>query len=129
MATGADEMVRWTTPVKEFMRTAVADTVVGGVEIDAGQAAYLAYASANRDESVFEDPFRFDLSRSPNPHLGFGTGPHFCMGAQLARMELRIFFGEFMRAVESVDLAGRPAFASTLQTGGLKHLPITYKMA
>ena len=77
---------------------------------------------------MFEEPFRFDLSRSPNPHLGFGIGPHFCMGAQLARMELRIFFTEFMRAVDSVELAGPPVFASTLQTGGLKHLPISYNM-
>ncbi len=78
-------MIRWVTPVKEFMRTASEDAVVGGTEIAAGQSFYLAYLSANRDESVFDDPFRFDVGRQPNKHLAFGFGPHFCLGAQLAR--------------------------------------------
>jgi cytochrome P450 len=86
--TAVEEMIRWTTPVKEFMRTATGDTMIGGIPITAGQSVYLAYASGNRDTGAFADPFRFDVSRTPNNHLGFGVGVHFCLGAALARMEI-----------------------------------------
>ena len=87
----ADEMVRWASPVIHFIRTATEDTEVGGKAIKAGDSLVLFYPSANRDEDVFDDPFAFRVDRDPNPHLGFGVGEHFCLGAGLARMELRVF--------------------------------------
>ena len=88
MATAIEEMIRWTTPVKEFMRTAAEDTTVRGVPIAKGESVYLAYVSGNRDEEVFDEPFRFDVGRDPNKHVAFGYGVHFCLGAALARMEM-----------------------------------------
>lgn len=129
MPTAVEEMIRWVSPVKEFMRTAAEDTVVGGTKVAAGQSVYLAYLSANRDDEVFDDPFRFDVGRDPNHHLAFGIGPHFCLGAQLARMETRVLFAELVRRVKSVELAGAPASSSTIFVGGLKRLPIRYQMA
>jgi cytochrome P450 len=128
LTTGVEEMIRWVTPVKEFMRTASEDAVVGGTEIAAGQSLYLAYLSANRDESVFDDPFRFDVSRQPNKHVAFGFGPHFCLGAQLARMETRALFAELLPRLESIELAGPPASSATVFVGGLKSLPIRYRL-
>ncbi|HUN32670.1 MAG TPA: cytochrome P450, partial [Trebonia sp.] len=92
LPTAVDEMIRWVTPVKEFMRTASADTVLGGVPIAKGESVLLSYPSANRDDQVFSDPFRFDVGRDPNHHLAFGFGAHYCLGAALARMETRALF-------------------------------------
>lgn len=128
MATAVEEMIRWTTPVKEFMRTATADTAVRGVPIAAGESAYLAYVSGNRDEEVFDGPFRFDIARTPNRHLAFGAGVHFCLGAALARMEISSFFSELIPRLDSIDLAGKPELAHTLFVGGLKHLPIRHRV-
>jgi cytochrome P450 len=126
-ATAVEEMLRGVTPVKEFMRTATEDRVVGGETIPAGDALYLAYLSANRDEAVFEDPFRFDVGRMGNRHLSFGHGVHFCLGAHLARLELRIFFEELLARVDHLDYAGTPSRSATLFVGGLKHLPVSYR--
>jgi cytochrome P450 len=123
-----EEMIRWVTPVKEFMRTATEDRTVGGVTIPGGDAVYLAYLSANRDEDVFEDPFRFDVGRPDNKQLAFGYGVHFCLGAHLARLELRIFFEELLARVGDLQLAGEPARSATVFVGGLKHLPVSYRM-
>ncbi len=128
MGTAVEEMIRWTTPVKEFMRTATADTEIRGVPIASGESVYLAYVSANRDEEIFEDPFRFDVSRDPNKHLAFGYGVHFCLGAALARMEMNSLFTELLPRLESVELAGEPKLAATTFVGGLKHLPIRYSL-
>jgi len=128
LATAAEEMIRWVTPVKEFMRTATADTHVGGVPIRQGQALLLSYPSANRDEEVFDDPFRFDVGRDPNRHLAFGFGVHLCLGAALARMETRAFFAELLPRLESIELAGQPEWTATTFVGGLKHLPIRYSL-
>jgi cytochrome P450 len=128
LPTAADEMIRWVTPVKEFMRTAAADTEVGGVPLKQGQAVLLSYPSANRDEDVFDDPFRFDVGRDPNRHLAFGFGVHLCLGAALARMETRAFFAELLPRLESIELAGRPEWTATTFVGGLKHLPIRYTL-
>ena len=92
LPTAVDEMIRWTSPVKHFMRTATQDHVLRGRTIRAGEDVLLSYWSANRDEDVFPDPFRFDVGRTPNKHLAFGFGAHFCLGALLARMELRALF-------------------------------------
>src|SRR5258708_9748889 len=124
LPTAADEMIRWVTPVKEFMRTAAADAEVGGVPVKQGQAVLVSYPSANRDEDVFDDPFRLDVGRDPNRHLAFGFGVHLCLGAALARMEARAFFAELLPRLESIELAGRPEWTATTFVGGLKHLPI-----
>jgi cytochrome P450 len=128
MPTAVEEMIRWTTPVKEFMRTAAADTTVRGVPIAAGESVYLAYVSGNHDEEVFEDPFRFNVAREPNKHLAFGCGVHFCLGAALARMEMNSLFGELLPRVNSIQLAGEPELSATTFVGGLKHLPIKYSL-
>jgi cytochrome P450 len=128
LGTAVEEMIRWTTPVKEFMRTATADTEVRGVPIAKGESVYLAYVSGNRDEEVFTDPFRFDVGRDPNKHLAFGYGVHFCLGAALARMEMASLFGELIPRLESIELAGTPELSRTVFVGGLKHLPIRYTL-
>jgi len=128
LPTAADEMIRWVTPVKEFMRTASADTALGGVPIAQGQSVLLSYPSANRDEDVFSDPFRFNVGRDPNRHLAFGFGAHYCLGAALAKMETRALFAELLPRLESIELAGVPKWTATIFVGGLKHLPIRYKL-
>ncbi|BDY29895.1 MULTISPECIES: cytochrome P450 [Mycolicibacterium] len=128
MGTAVEEMIRWSTPVKEFMRTATEDTSVRGVPIAKGESVYLAYVSGNRDEDVFADPFRFDVARDPNKHLAFGYGVHFCLGAALARMEMNSLFSELLPRLESIELAGKPELSATTFVGGLKHLPIRYSL-
>ena len=128
MPTAVEEMIRWATPVKEFMRTAAEDTTVRGVPIAKGESVYLAYVSGNRDEEVFTDPFRFDVGRDPNKHLAFGYGVHFCLGAALARMEMASLYNEMLPRLESIELAGEPELSATTFVGGLKHLPIRYSL-
>ncbi|XTP37620.1 cytochrome P450 [Mycobacterium sp. TJFP1] len=128
MPTAVEEMIRWSTPVKEFMRTAAEDTTVRGVPIAKGESVYLAYVSANRDEEIFDDPFRFDVGRDPNKHLSFGYGVHFCLGAALARMEINSLFSELLPRLDSIELAGRPELSATTFVGGLKHLPVRYSL-
>jgi cytochrome P450 len=128
MPTAVEEMIRWSTPVKEFMRTATADTTVRGIDIAKGESVYLAYVSGNRDEEVFDEPFRFDVSRDPNKHVAFGYGVHFCLGAALARMEMTSLFTELVARLDSIELAGPPELSATTFVGGLKHLPIRYSL-
>jgi cytochrome P450 len=128
MPTAVEEMIRWSTPVKEFMRTATADTTVRGVDIAQGESVYLAYVSGNRDEDVFDDPFRFDIGRDPNKHLAFGSGVHFCLGAALARMEMSSLYAELLPRLESIELAGEPELSATTFVGGFKHLPVRYAL-
>jgi cytochrome P450 len=128
MPTAVEEMIRWTTPVKEFMRTAAEDTTVRGVPIAKGESVYLAYVSGNRDEEVFDEPFRFDVGRDPNKHVAFGYGVHFCLGAALARMEMNSLYTELIPRLESIELAGEPELTATTFVGGLKHLPIRYSL-
>jgi len=128
MPLATEEMIRWATPVKEFMRTARADTTVRGVPIAEGESVLLSYASANRDEDVFDEPFRFDVGRDPNKHNAFGYGVHFCLGAALARMEVNSFFSELVPRLESIELTGQAQHIATVFVGGLKHLPIRYSL-
>ena len=128
MPLAAEEMIRWVTPVKEFMRTAQKNTTIRGVQIAAGESVLLSYVSGNRDEDVFDDPFVFDVARDPNKHIAFGYGVHFCLGAALARMEVNSFFTELLPRLQSVELAGTSQHVATTFVGGLKHLPIRYSL-
>jgi cytochrome P450 len=128
MPRATEEMIRWVTPVKHFMRTAAENTTVRGTPIAAGESVLLSYASANRDEDVFDDPFRFDVRREPNKHVAFGYGVHFCMGAALARMEVNSFFSELLPRLKSIELGGDPQLVATTFVGGLKHLPVRYSL-
>ncbi len=128
MPLAVEEMIRWTTPVKEFMRTAQRDYDLRGTRIKAGESVLLSYVSGNRDEDVFVDPFSFDVGRDPNKHIAFGYGVHFCLGAALARLEINSFFSALLPRLESAELAGEPAHMATTFVGGLKHLPIRYRL-
>lgn len=125
--TAVDEIVRWATPVTVFQRTALADTVLGGQQIKAGQRVGLFYRSANFDEEVFDHPERFDITRDPNPHLGFGgTGAHYCLGVNLARLEIDLIFNAIADGMPAIRLAGD---AERLRSGwlnGIKKLPVSY---
>ncbi|WP_067450148.1 cytochrome P450 [Actinomadura macra] len=129
MPLAVDEMIRWVTPVKEFMRTAARDYDLRGVTIREGESVLLSYPSANRDEDVFDDPYRFDVGRDPNKHLAFGFGVHYCLGAALARIEVRAFFEELLPRLGSIELSGVPESTATTFVGGLKRLPIRYSVA
>lgn len=122
-----DEAIRWTSPVKHFMRNAVEDTELRGQQIGAMDRLMMCYPSGNRDEEVFTDPDRFDITRSPNPHIAFGFGPHMCLGQHLAKLEMRVLFQELLPHLESIELAGDPRFVETNFVGGYKRLPIRFK--
>ena len=128
MATAIDEIIRWVSPVRQFARTATADCEVGGTAIAEGESCVLWYASANRDETVFDAPFEFRVDRADAKHVAFGYGAHVCLGQHLARMEMAAFYRELMRRVESVELAGEPRFKEATFVGGLKSLPIRYRL-
>jgi cytochrome P450 len=124
-----EEIVRWTTPVNFMMRTAACDYELGASKVRQGDRLVLYYASANRDEDVFDDPFAFRIDRHPNPHLGFGIGEHFCLGANLARKSQRALFAELAARLEDVALAGPPERLVASFVAGVKHLPIRYRLA
>lgn len=129
IGSAVDEMIRWVTPVKHFMRTAVEDAEVGDTIVRAGESVLLSYPSANRDERVFNNPNTFDVTRSPNKHLSFGFGVHYCLGAMLARMELKAFFTELIPRLENIELNGEPALMKTIFVGGHKRLPVKYNVS
>ncbi len=122
-----EEIVRWTSPVNYMKRTAARDVVVGDQKIAEGDALVLFYASGNRDEAVFEEPFEFRVDRSPNAHIGFGHGEHFCLGAHLARRSQRALIDEIVRRIDHLELAGEPEWIKSSFVVGLKHLPIRYR--
>ena len=128
MPLAVEEVLRWTTPVKHFCRTAVSDCTVAGKQVKAGDHLLLSFPSGSFDEDVYEDPYVFRIDRRPNRHLAFGTGPHVCLGQFLARFELQSFFREFLDRVDHVELAGTPRFVEGSFVGGVKHLPIKYHM-
>ena len=123
-----DESVRWTTPVRHFMRSAAADTTLGGQAIAKGDWLMLCYPSGNRDEAVFEDPNEFRVDRSPNRHLAFGYGAHLCLGQHLAKMEMRILWEELLPRLKSVELAGEAKLSEANFVNGPKTLPIRYEL-
>jgi cholest-4-en-3-one 26-monooxygenase len=128
--TAVEEMLRWVTPIKNMNRTATRDTELGGQKIAAGQKLLLLYESANRDEQVFAEPDRFDFARDPNDHVAFGGyGAHFCLGASLARLELRVMFEELLRGLPALALEGGPAAVRLRPNNfivGIEHMPVTF---
>jgi cytochrome P450 len=122
--TAVDEVVRWASPVTWMRRTVASPVDLGGQHLEAGDKVLLFYRSANRDESVFEDPFRFDVGRTPNPHLGFGAaGPHFCLGAHLARREISVMWRELLTHLPDIRATGTPLRLRSSFVNGIKHLP------
>ncbi|MBX7491826.1 cytochrome P450 [Qipengyuania sp. 1NDW9] len=124
-----EEAIRWTSPVQHFMRTAAEDTEVGGQEIAEGDWLMINYVAANHDPAQFDNPRKFDASRSPNRHLAFGAGAHQCLGLHLARLEMRILFEALLDRIETVELAGEPARSKSTFVGGLKTLPLRFTPA
>ncbi|MFV1360949.1 cytochrome P450 [Mycolicibacterium fortuitum] len=126
--TAVDEIIRWATPVHCFQRTALADIQVGDVTVKAGQRVGLFYSSANYDEEVFESPFQFNILRNPNPHLAFGgNGAHYCIGANLARMEIKLMFNEIADQIPDIAKLGEPQRLRSGWINGVKDLPVSYR--
>jgi cholest-4-en-3-one 26-monooxygenase len=127
IATATEEILRWATPVMYFRRNATKDFELRGETIKAGEKISLWYISGNRDEGIWADPFTFDITRDPNPHIAFGGGgPHFCLGAQLARMEIHVLFEELAKRVPRVEQLGAPEALRSNFIGGIKHLPVRF---
>lgn len=126
--TATEEIIRWTVPVIQFARTAAADYEIVGKQIKSGDILGLFYASGSRDESVIQDPYAFRVDRQPNRHVAFGSGPHICLGRLLARMEVRVFFTNFLKRLESIELADEPKLIKSSFIHGVKRLPIWYKL-
>ncbi|HYB98625.1 MAG TPA: cytochrome P450 [Candidatus Limnocylindrales bacterium] len=123
------EMIRWVTPVRHFMRQAQGDYELAGTKLKAGDWLMMSYLSANRDETVFDDPMRFDIRRAnADQHLAFGIGVHFCLGAHLARMEVEAFFRELLPRLEEIELTGPAESMATTFVGGLKTMPVRYRV-
>lgn len=129
-ANAAEEMIRWTSPVRSFMRWAQQDVEMGGVTIERGDAVLTSYPSANRDEAVFVDPMRFDVTRPDAGNLlSFGLGMHYCLGAQVARREVRTMLTKLLERTSHIELAGEPQWSATHFVSGVKHLPVRYTLA
>lgn len=129
ITTAVEEIVRWTAPSAYNRRTATVEVELAGMSVRAGDKVVFWEASANRDESVFPDAMEFDVGRDPNPHVGFGHGIHFCLGANLARLELRIVLEEALERFETIELAGPPEWTRSNKHTGLRHLPVRFRRA
>jgi cytochrome P450 len=121
-----EEILRWTSPLHHMSRVATADVEIRGRQIHEGDRVIMWYPSANRDEDVFADPYRFDITRAPNEHLAFGIGEHFCLGAGFARKEIRVMFEELFRRFPDIRLDGPPERLRSNFINGIKHLPVTF---
>jgi cholest-4-en-3-one 26-monooxygenase len=128
LAPAVEEVVRWTAPIIHFGRTATEDFELRDKLIRTGDSVALFYPSANRDEEVFDAPNEFRIDRSPNRHLGFGVGEHFCLGAHLARLEMEVAYKYLLPRIEEIELAGPVDRLHSSLVGGIKHLPIRYKL-
>jgi cytochrome P450 len=124
-----DESVRWASAVKHFMRTVSFDCEYAGQQLKKGDRVMLSYASANRDEAVFDHPFEFDIDRKPNRHVAFGYGPHVCLGQHLANLEMRIFWEELIPRLDEVRLDGAPSRVEANFVSGPKSVPIQFRMS
>ena len=121
-----EEVIRWVTPLNNMFRTATRDDEVGGRPVSAGDRFLMAYPSANRDEAVFDDPFRFDIRRDPNPHLAFGNGTHFCIGANLARLELRLLFGTLTQRWRDLRVVTPPDIEPNIFAGAVRRFDLAF---
>lgn len=128
LPTAIEEMLRWTCPLHYFRRTATCDTEIAGQKIKENDRVVIMYSSANFDERVFDNPEEFDITRDPNPHLAFGYGIHLCLGANLARLETRIFFEEFFKRFDAAELTGEIQRIRSNMVNGLKHMPVRFKL-
>jgi cytochrome P450 len=127
MPSAVDEMLRWGTPVMHFRRTATRETEIGGQSIKENDKVVIWYISANRDDSVFSDPYTFDITRTPNEHVAFGGGgPHFCLGSNLARLEIRVMFDAVLDRLDDIELSDEPKRLRSNFINGIKHLPIKF---
>jgi methyl-branched lipid omega-hydroxylase len=125
-----EEVVRWATPVIHFRRSVTRDVELGGETIRAGDKVVLWYTSANRDEAAFRDPYRFDVQRTPNDHVGFGGGgTHFCLGANLARREIRVMFGELLGRLPDIHVTAPPDILHSAFIHGIKRMPVSFTPA
>ena len=127
MPNAVEEFLRWVAPVKHFARTATEDVQIGDQKIAKGERVVVFFASACRDEEVFDDPFEFRIDRDPNKHLAFGTGPHLCLGMHLARLEIKSFFEQLLPRLKSVELAGEATYLQANLVSGLTSLPVKYE--
>jgi cytochrome P450 family 142 subfamily A polypeptide 1 len=128
--TAVEEMLRWVTPIQNMSRTVTRDVELRGQTLREGQKVMLLYPSGNRDENVFEEPFRFDAERDPNPHLAFGGyGAHFCLGSSLARLELRVMFEELLSRTEDIelDLSDAPPYRNSNFITGIEEMPVSIR--
>jgi cytochrome P450 len=126
LPSAVEEMLRWWTPVMHFRRTATVDTELAGTKIRAGDKVVVWFSSANRDPAVFADPDVFDPARSPNEHLTFGHGPHFCLGAHLARVQMRAMFSAVLDLLGEIEPAGEPVRLRSNFQNGIKSLPVRW---
>jgi len=129
LSDAVEEILRWVSPITHFTRTATEDCEVRGEKIRVGDQVALFWASANRDEEVFADPFEFRVDRRPNPHVAFGVEEHFCLGAHLARVELEMIFHQLLARLESFEVSGPVERLNSNVNGGIKHLPLRYRLA
>ena len=129
MPSAIEEILRWTSPITHIARTATRDTELGGKKIRAGERVALWLPSANRDEAIFDDPYRFDIERTPNEHVAFGRGEHFCAGAHLARLELRLMLKTLLMRIEYIELGGKVERLKSNVIAGIKHMPVRFKCA
>ena len=126
MPTAIEEILRWTSPITHIARVATQDTELAGTKIKEGDRVALWIPSANRDESIFADPYRFDIARGPNEHIAFGKGEHFCAGAHLARLELRLTLADLLSRIERIELAGKVERLKSNLIAGIKHMPVRF---
>jgi len=127
LVTGAiEEILRWVSPLNQMFRTAVVDDHIGDTPVQAGDRIALLYPSANRDESVFDEPFRFDITRSPNPHVAFGFGPHVCIGQSLARLELQALFAELARRFTNLRVVTEPVIERNIFAGAVQRFDLAF---
>lgn len=124
-----EEMIRWVTPIKSFMRTAMQSYKLRGSTIEVGDGVALFYWSGNRDEEAFDAPYEFRVDREMKKHVAFGHGAHLCLGMHLARMELKALFAELLPRLKEIELAGEPKFTRSTFASGLKTMPVRYKVA
>jgi cytochrome P450 family 142 subfamily A polypeptide 1 len=121
-----EEIIRWVTPLNNFFRVTTEDSTIGDVPVARGDRVILLYPSANRDEAVFDDPYRFDTTRDPNPHVAFGFGTHFCLGASLARLELRILFEQLTKRMTNLEVVTEPDIEPNIFVGAVRSFELAF---